>query len=132
MSEYTEQAEQFLKETGTTIDFEITDKSANWKPSGYVYKVTIKRNKKQWTFDFTDSYHNMQNGINPTAYDILACLQKYETENNLEDFVAEYGYPMTTREERASARKTWKAVQKEYKDCISMFGDVIEQLEEIQ
>jgi hypothetical protein len=132
MSEYTEQAEQFLKETGTTIKFEKTDKKANWKPSGYVYTVTIKRNRKQWTFDFTDSYSNMQNGIELTAYDVLSCITKYEVDDNLEDFVAEFGYPMSTREERESTNKTWKAVQKEYKDCIRMFDDVMEQLQEIQ
>lgn len=67
-------------------------------------------------------------GTPPTAYDVLACLEKYGYED-FEDFCATYGYDTDSRR----AEKIFKAVQKEYDNVCKLWSDEeIEQLREIQ
>lgn len=80
------------------------------------------------------SYIKIQNEIKknpnfsePTNYDILACLQKYDV-GSFEDFCSEFGYDEDSRK----AEKTYNAVCKEYEAVDRLFGDIIEQLQEIQ
>lgn len=64
----------------------------------------------------------------PTAYDVLACLQKYPV-GTFEDFCSEFGYDEDSR----TAEKTYKAVLKEYNSLCTLFSDEeLEQLQEIQ
>ena len=64
----------------------------------------------------------------PTAYDILACLTKYDP-GTLEDFCDEFGYDLDSKK----VEKTYNAVKKEYTDLCTLFTDEeIEQLAEIQ
>ena len=75
---------------------------------------------------FKVSYHFMNNGKSdiivrpkePTPYDILACLTKYDPET-FEDFCSEFGYDTDSR----SAKKTYKAVVKEWNGIVSLFDD---------
>ena len=62
----------------------------------------------------------------PTAYDILACLTKYDP-GFFEDFCSEYGYDEDSR----TAERTFLAVIKEWKETSRMFGDLLEELQEI-
>lgn len=67
-------------------------------------------------------------GTAPTAYDVLACLEKYGYED-FKDFCDNLGYDTDSR----SALKTYKAVQKEYNNVCKLWSDEeIEQLREIQ
>lgn len=64
----------------------------------------------------------------PTAYDVLACLQKYDV-GTFEDFCGEFGYYTDSK----TAEKTYKAVINEYTSVCKLFTDAeIEQLQEIQ
>lgn len=64
----------------------------------------------------------------PTAYDILACLTKYDCES-FENFCSEYGYDTDSR----TAEKNYKNVCKEYAGVQSLWNDAeIEELSEIQ
>lgn len=64
----------------------------------------------------------------PTFYDILACLQKYET-GSFEDFCSEFGYDTDSKK----AEKTYNAVKDEYQNLCALFTDAeLEQLQEIQ
>lgn len=63
--------------------------------------------------------------IAPTLYDVLACLQKYEV-GTLEDFCSDFGYDNDSR----TAKKTYKAVVKEYDKMCSLFSS--EELEVLQ
>lgn len=66
--------------------------------------------------------------IAPTLYDVLACVQKYEV-GTFEDFCSEFGYETDSR----NAKKTYKAVVKEYNKMCSLFNnDELEVLQEIQ
>ena len=60
----------------------------------------------------------------PNAYDILACLQKYDV-GTFEDFCSEFGYD----EDSMTAERIYIAVIKEYKDLTRIFTE--EQMEEL-
>jgi hypothetical protein len=125
--DYEEQALEFLDKAGATISFERMDepRSDGFSCGGYDYKVTIKRDNRTWTFEFSDSENNKRKNIMPTAYDVLACLQKYDV-GTFEDFCGNYGYD----NDSIKSLKTYKAVKKEYENVIKMFGDVMNELEE--
>lgn len=66
-------------------------------------------------------------GEEPTAYDVLACITKYDP-GTFEDFCSEFGYDTDSR----SAEKIYKAVVKEFDNICKLFTDSeIEQLQEI-
>ena len=73
------------------------------------------------------------NGINirqtkkaPSIYDILACLTKYDP-GRFEEFCGEYGYD----EDSKKAEGTYREVLDEWRNVERMFGDVLEELQEI-
>ena len=146
MTNYNEKAKAFCKATNTkiTINF-ATTKQNPWNAKDYqsrwihnIYRVTISRNGQRFTFKFTDSYNNYLNNEQPTEYDILACLQKYDI-GSFEDFCAEFGYEMypdyTERGNKYGYNtknyNTYKAVKKEYENVINLFSDCSEELAEI-
>ena len=133
-NEYEGQALKFCYKYGVTIKAEEGVRPHKTF-GGLDYHITIFRNGKQWCFWFTDSITNKEKHKKPTAYDVLACLEKYEVTNNFHDFCAEFGYnefdEYTYKEDRESKR-IWKAVQKEYNNVMRMFEDCIEELCEIQ
>lgn len=63
----------------------------------------------------------------PSAYDVLACLQKYEV-GNFENFCQDFGYDTDSRK----AEKVYKAVLDEYKNLCTLFDvEEMQQLQEI-
>lgn len=133
-NKYEEQALDFCRKYGVIIKAKKgvrPDKTFG----GLDYYVTILRNDKQWAFWFTDSIANKENNKIPTAYDVLACLEKYEVADSLHDFCHEFGYnefdDCTGKEDKES-RRIWKAVQKEYNNVVRMFSDCLEELCEIR
>lgn len=68
------------------------------------------------------------NIVEPTAYDLLSCLTKYDP-GTFENFCADYGYDTDSRK----AEKTYKEVMKEWENVSRIFStDELEQLQEIQ
>lgn len=134
-SEYEQQAIDFLMNTDTTMKItrvgKRTDGGCVNKGSHHDYNITLTRNNKSWTFFFCDSVYNKQEKILPSAYDILACLQKYEVETDLIEFCNEFGYDLTSKKEIDKARRIHKAVLKEYENVMRLFEDVISELSEI-
>lgn len=64
----------------------------------------------------------------PSAYDVLACLQKYEV-GTFEDFCNEFGYDTDSKK----AEKTYHAVLNEWQNVAMLYNDKeLEQLQEIQ
>ena len=131
-----------------------------------IYKVTLKRGNRKYSFNFGQSIMNSQyyrdiafkertytlngscrtgnykitnienyktyvtpiKGKEPKLYDVLACLQKYEV-GTFEDFCNEFGYD----NDSISAKKTYKAVSKEYDKMCTLFNnDELEVLQYIQ
>lgn len=64
-------------------------------------------------------------GETPDLYSVLACLQKYDV-GTFEDFCSDFGY----EEDSRTAKKTYKAVVKEYDKICSLFNN--EELEILQ
>lgn len=136
MNEYEKQAKQFCRETGTRITIRkagVVDRfPGDPKPTGWrnKYRVTIERNEKRYTTPFYDSIANYQTNHRPTAYDVLACLQKYDV-GDFWNFVAEFGYSTEGIENFSRARKAFRAVRAEYAAVQALFGDVLAKLQEI-
>ena len=90
-----------------------------------VFKLRLSRNSKSYTFEFGQSI--AQGNNEPSMYDVLACLTKYDPES-FDDFCASYGYDTDSR----SAERIYKAVCKEYNAVERLFGDILDELSEIQ
>lgn len=135
MSEYTKQAKEFLKKTGAKMTISYKDYAPYFegeKEYRNIYRVRIDRNGKSWSFNFGDSIASTNNGDRPTAYDVLACITKYEPAADVWDFAEEYGYNIDSRQEYNKVNRIYKAVCREYKNAVRMFGDVLDDLAEIQ
>jgi hypothetical protein len=98
---------------------------ADDKQSRHIFNITLKRNRKQYTFNFGQSI--AAGSKEPTMYDILTCLEKYES-IDFTDFCGNYGYDEDSRK----AYKTYLAVKKEYNAVNRLFSDCMEELQEIQ
>lgn len=126
------------------------------KESRDIYRITITREgKKPYIFRFGQSVknsapdlknnyklsreyeysgkiypkpeHYIQKRQAPSAYDVLACLTKYDV-GTFENFCCDFGYDQDSRK----AEKIYFDVQKEYTEVYRLFSDVMEQLQEIQ
>lgn len=86
------------------------------KQQRHIFKVTLLKDGKQYTFKFGQS---IAEGANePTLYDVLVCLQKYDV-GSFEDFCGEFGYDTDSRK----AEKTYNAVCKEYENLCRLFTE---------
>ena len=63
------------------------------KESRDIFKITFKRNVKQFSITFGQSISESTGyGDNPpNAYDVLSCIEKYDT-GSFDDFVNNFGY----------------------------------------
>lgn len=130
MSEYTEQAENFLAKHNMTFRAVYVDHAPYFdddKESRDIYNLTItaKDTRKKFTVRFGQSINGTQKGDIPTAYDMLTSITKSDP-YTFEDFCSEYGYDEDSRQ----AEKTYKAVKREWVKVSRFFTD--EQLEEMQ
>lgn len=125
---YLQQANDFAKKNNVSMKINSVNYGKHFaddKESRYIFNITLKRNRKQYTFNFGQSLAS--GSEEPTMYDILTCLEKYES-RDFEDFCSNYGYDTDS----IKALKTYKAVDREYKAVNRLFGDVMEELQEIQ
>lgn len=129
--EYEKQAADFLKRNGAKMTISLKDGYAPLT-GGRLYRVRIDRDHKTWSFDFSDSVYNMRHGKRPTKYDVLACIEKYQPDPDFIEFGKEYGYDIDSWQDVKRVQRIHKAVQKEYNNVIRIFGDVIDELAEIQ
>lgn len=150
-NEYDVQVEEFLKKTNAEVIVKFSRKGKYFpddRDERDIYDVTIRRRRglndiREMTFTFGNSIANTgmysdyitgrkaQKRVAPSPYSILACLEKYPV-GDFYDFVSEYGYSLDTRKEYHNAVKTHIAVREEYDNVMRVFGDVIEDLREIQ
>ena len=124
---YQKQAQDFATKYGVKLLINSVNYGKHFqddKESRYIFNCTIKRNGKQYTFNFGQSI--AQGSNEPTMYDILTCLEKYES-RDFKDFCSNYGYD----NDSIKALNTHKAVSREYKAVNRLFGDIMEELQEI-
>ena len=137
LSNYETNAVNFLRSHNAKMKiYHIMDNYGCWETSGmtggYLYRVRIDREGKTWSFNFSDSLHNRHNNLRPGKYDVLACIEKYEPYGDVWDFASEFGYEINSRNSYKETEKIFKAVRREYRNVIRMFGDCIDELREIQ
>ena len=186
INEYEKQAEDFLKETGTTFEIKFV-KYDKYFPKDSdkrdIYEFTLSRGSRKYTalfgnsifhsgvkvflanrknpIDVTDKLNTLQlkdarsgkrpsfavnNPLDfpldfplvrtdrvtipeaPTAYDVLACLTKYDP-GTFENFCSDFGYD----DDSITAHRTYEAVIKEWQGTQALFTDAeLDQLQEIQ
>lgn len=128
MEDYQKQGRDFLEETGTKFKAEYIDTKKYFpddKDFRDVYKITLKRKGKSYSFTFGQSIAN--SGEEPTPYDILTCLTKYDP-GDFQNFCGDFGYS----DDSIKANGIHKSVVKEWAGVQRLFSDVIEKLQEIQ
>ena len=136
MKEYINQARDFLRECNakmkiTWIGCEINN---DWNDNirRDVYRVTLKTPLGVMWVKFWNSEYNTARGIEPTEYDIIACLEKYDV-GTIDDFVAEYGFEINEWADVKRIQNTYNTVRRQYKSlCRCFTPDQIEAMREIQ
>lgn len=128
MEDYAKNAERFAKKYGVKLTVLEEDWRVNedWggKDEQYYFKCRLTRGRKQYTFDF---WMGPATSGWPTMYDVLACLSKPYGIESFEDFCNEYGYDYDSRR----AERIFKAYKKEVANVERLFGDVMDELYEI-
>ena len=140
MNEYEQMAVDFLKLTNTTFDVIACRGEVNHFGTIMIeYYVQFTRQGEIWAFPF---YMGLgHNGKEPTAYDVLACVTKYDV-GTFEEFCDEFGYEEYSENyvldlfyngdaRNKESLKIYNDVKKEFHNVWRMFGDYIEQLCEI-
>ena len=128
MSEYTEQAEAFLKRHGLKFKAVYLEHGPHFpedKESRDIWRLSIHRGRRSFSVRFGNSLAASDHGNTPpTAYDLLTCLTKYDP-GTLDEFCREFG------EDRYSER-TYKAVKREWLKVSRFFTAAeLEELAEI-
>ena len=130
MDKYIEQAEKFLKDTNVKFTTKYKEHKFYFnddKQARDVYTIRLQRGKRRFSFTFGQSIVNTDTGTEPSAYDVLSCLTKYDV-GSFENFCSEFGCDTDSR----SAEKVYKAVLKEYAGVKRIWTEKeIEKLQEI-
>ena len=132
--DYNKQAKDFLEKANAKMKIEFIGMDVNklWNEtqSRNCYCIVIKTKLGQYTFKFWDSIYNTRNNIEPTEYDILACLEKYDV-GTFQDFCNEFGYD--EYEEINKTKRIYNLVRRQYENLCRIFTDEqMEMLREIQ
>jgi len=139
MNEYDQQAKDFLDCTSTTIDIEFIKHDYHFiddTDTRDVYKITLKRGRREYSFNFGQSLAKSVNPknwlssnkrVSPTPYDALSCLSGYSP-GPFFDFCADYGYDVDS----IKAKRVYDNVVDEYFNLQKLYSESeLEQLQEI-
>jgi hypothetical protein len=126
---YQKQAQDFATKHGIELIINSSDYKKHFqddKEERYVFNCTLIYNRKRFTFNFGQSIQ--AGGEEPTMYDILTCMQKYEI-GTFDNFCGDFGYD----NDSIKAHKVYKAVVREYKNMLRVFGEtILNEMQEIQ
>lgn len=136
MSEYEKHAIEFCQKTGTHWEITFLRKGRYFpddKENRNIYYISLYReNHGSMHFTFGDSIANTRQHKRPNIYDILACLTTYDPGADMWDFAHEFGYEIHDEKSYKQCLKTFEAVRDEWQNVNNVFGDVLEELAEIQ
>ena len=139
MSNYLAQAQNFLRKTGTEMKIKYVRKVNGFPndPKDHMtrnkYTVIMTRGEKSYDFSFYGSHADYLNGKKPTAYDVLACIEKYEYPLDPWEFSREFGYEIECEDDYNRVRKIAEACREQYEGLLDLFGEeLMEELQEIQ
>ena len=97
------------------------------------YRVVLTRGGKSFDFDFYGSYRDYLDGRKPSAYDVLACVEKYEYPLDPWEFAREFGYEIECEDDYNRVRKTAEVCREQYEGLLDLFGEeLMAELQEIQ
>lgn len=137
-SDYEKQARDFLKSCGASISISLVDTVTGFPfddrdhQQHNKYRITLKRAGKTYSFPFYDSAYNTSRGARPGAYDVLASLEKDCYASDVWGFADEYGYSIDCKKEFDKVTRIYKACKKQARRVQELFGDVLDDLYEIQ
>lgn len=128
MTDYVKMANDFAEKHGVTLTTigkpEYRPYFDDEKECRYVFCMQLERNNKFYSFTFGQSI--IEDKKVPDMYSILACLTKYEV-GTYENFLSGFGY-----KESKSSELTYLNVVDEYENVERLFGDIMEELQEIR
>lgn len=131
-TDYQKQGTDFLNKHNITMKTRFIKNALYFpddKETRDIFRVNFSRPNKKFSIRFGQSLNeSTYNGGNPpTAYDVLACLEKYPCDT-FEDFCANYGYDVYSRKDF----KVYQAVCKEWDKVKEFFtAEEIEEMQEI-
>jgi hypothetical protein len=128
MNNHREEAIEFAKKHRVKLKILSVDYGKYFhddQQARFIFKCRLTRNKKSYTFTFGQSLFDA--AIEPDIYDILSCLEKHGY-SSFQDFCDNFGYDTDS----ISDNKIYKNVMKEYRAVERLFGDIIDELREIQ
>lgn len=135
--DYDTAVEDFLKETGTTMDIEYVETVYGFpfdEKDTYPHKqynVTLKRNGKEYSFPYYGSYYDYKNNRFPTKHEILGACELYDV-GSMKDFVEEFGYEIYDRKSFERVENIWLNCKYQYEKLLELFGEgLLEKLAEI-
>ena len=131
MYDYQAQGKNFLRKTGTKMTVKFVKYGPHFfgeKESRDIFRITFTRDGEKMSILFGQSINDStgSGGNPPTAYDVLACLTKSDP-FNFRMFCDEYGHDDDSRK----SMSIFRAVGREWEKVNRLFGDVIEELREI-
>lgn len=121
---YSHTGKHFGGDTEERDIYNATFKKGDKKQFSVVFGASISDTKKRALAKGGDS-----RGATPTAYSILACLQKYEV-GDLDDFLSEYGYEVKKAGDLRRLQKLHIAVYEEWDKVRGFFSS--KELEELR
>lgn len=139
MNEYNQQALDFLRDSETqmaitkigTVDGFPFDPKDTYKHDKYI--IVLTRNGKSYDFKFYDSAKNSLDNLNrkhcgqrevkPSAYNVLACLEKYPVEEDVWDFAKEFGYEISDKKSYARVSAIHRECLEQYNHLLDLFGE---------
>lgn len=130
VSSHEQQAIDFATKHGVTLKIANSDYKKHFlddRTERWVFWCRVSRNKKSFLIDFGQSIANADK--EPTLYDILSTVQKSDP-GTYEEFKSEFGYD----EEKFGKKKLtrlYNQVVREWKAIDRVFGDIINELQEI-
>jgi hypothetical protein len=132
MSEYVYQANAFAKKYGiklvnhgSTFGKYFMDDSQ----SRFIFDLELIRGNESYRFKFGQS---ISSGAEvPTMYDVLSCVTKSDP-GTFEDFYSEFGYDALPLSSYPKVKEIYDNVVLEWKAADIMFGDIMDELWEIQ
>jgi hypothetical protein len=126
--DYNYNAELFARKNGITLVCKTPTYGKHFigdTEERYIFPCTLRRKGKgSYTFKFGQSI--AAGDKEPSMYDVLACLQKSDV-GSFYNFCDEFGYS----EDSIKAEKIYKAVVKEWENVERLFGDILDELQEI-
>lgn len=133
ISNYQQQAINFATKYGVKLTVNYSHYGPHFagdKQSRHIFKCKLSRNRKSYIFNFGQSLN--AGSEEPTLYDILTCLQKYDV-GSYTDFCSEFGYTAFNEVTDSKLQsKLYNAVCKEYEGVLRVFDGCMDELQEIQ